>query len=48
LEALKAAGLPLNVELVAGTAVPFLLGIIWLAIRWTRQTVIRKYEQDLD
>jgi uncharacterized membrane-anchored protein len=48
LEALKAAGLPLDVELVAGAATPFLLGIIWLAIRWTRQTVIRKHEQELD
>lgn len=48
LEALKAAGLPLDVRLVAGAAIPFLFGIIWLAIRWTRQTVIRKHEQELD
>jgi uncharacterized membrane-anchored protein len=48
LEALKAAGIPLDVELMAGAATPFLLGIIWLAIRWTRKTVIRKHEQELD
>lgn len=48
LEALKATGLPLNVELVAGAATPFLLAIIWLAIRWTRKTVIRKHGQELD
>jgi uncharacterized membrane-anchored protein len=48
LGAVKAAGVPLNVELVAGVATPFLLGIIWLALRWTRQTVIRRHERDLD
>jgi uncharacterized membrane-anchored protein len=48
LGAVKAAGVPLNVELVAGAATPFLLGIIWLALRWTRQTVIRRHERDLD
>jgi uncharacterized membrane-anchored protein len=48
LEALKAAGIPLDVELMAGAATPFLLGIIWLAIRWTRKTVIRKHQQELD
>jgi uncharacterized membrane-anchored protein len=48
LGAVKAAGVPLNVELVAGVATPFLLGIIWLALRWTRQAVIRRHERDLD
>jgi uncharacterized membrane-anchored protein len=48
LGAVKAAGVPLNVELVAGAATPFLLGIIWLALRWTRQAVIRRHERDLD
>jgi uncharacterized membrane-anchored protein len=48
LEALKAAGVSLDVELVAGAATPFLLGIIWLAVRWTRQTVIRRHERELD
>lgn len=46
LEALKAAGVPLDVELMAGGATPFLLGIIWLIVRWTRQTVIRKHERE--
>ena len=48
LKAVKAAGVPLDVELIAGAATPFLLGIIWLALRWTRQTVIRRHERDLD
>jgi uncharacterized membrane-anchored protein len=48
LGAVKAAGVPLNVELVAGVATPFLLGIIWLALRWTRQAVIRRHERDPD
>jgi uncharacterized membrane-anchored protein len=48
LKAVKAAGVPLDVELVAGAATPFLLGIIWLGLRWTRRTVIRRHEQDLD
>jgi uncharacterized membrane-anchored protein len=48
LKAVKAAGVPLDVELVAGAATPFLLGIIWLGLRWTRQTVIRRHEHDLD
>ena len=48
LQALKAARVPVNVELVAGAATPFLLGIIWLAIRWTRKTVIRRYGRELD
>lgn len=48
LEALKAAGVPLDVELVAGAATPVLLGIIWLAVRWTRKTVIRRHERELD
>jgi uncharacterized membrane-anchored protein len=48
LEALRAIGLPVDVKLVAGAATPFLLGIIWLAIRWTRKSVIRKHEQELD
>lgn len=48
LEAVKAAGVPLDVELVAGAATPFLLGIIWLAVRWTRKTVIRRHERELD
>jgi uncharacterized membrane-anchored protein len=48
LDALKAVGVPLDVELVAGAATPFLLGIIWLAVRWTRQTVIRRHERELD
>jgi uncharacterized membrane-anchored protein len=47
LGAVKAAGVSLNVELVAGAATPLLLGIIWLALRWTRQAVIRKHERDL-
>jgi uncharacterized membrane-anchored protein len=48
LKAVQAAGVPLDVELVAGAATPFLLGIIWLGLRWTRQTVIRRHEHDLD
>ena len=48
LKAVKAAGVPLDVELVAGAATPFLLGIIWLGLRWARQTVIRRHEQGLD
>jgi uncharacterized membrane-anchored protein len=48
LKALKAAGVQLDVELVAGAATPFLLGIIWLALRWTRRTVIRRHERELD
>jgi uncharacterized membrane-anchored protein len=48
LKAVQASGVPLDVELVAGAATPFLLGIIWLGLRWTRQTVIRRQEHDLD
>jgi len=48
LKAVKAAGVQLDVELLAGAATPFLLGIIWLGLRWTRQTVIRKHEHELD
>jgi uncharacterized membrane-anchored protein len=48
LKAVKVAGVPLDVELIAGAATPFLLGIIWLGLRWTRQTVVRRHEKDLD
>lgn len=48
LKAVKEAGVQLDVELVAGAATPFLLGIIWLGLRWTRRTVIRRHERDLD
>jgi uncharacterized membrane-anchored protein len=48
LKAIKAAGVELDVELIAGAATPFLLGIIWLALRWARRTVIRRHERELD
>jgi uncharacterized membrane-anchored protein len=48
LKAVKATGIELNVELIAGAATPFLLGIIWLALRWARRTVIRRHERELD
>jgi uncharacterized membrane-anchored protein len=48
LKAVKETGVPLDVELVAGAATPFLLGIIWLGLRWTRRTVIRRHERDLE
>lgn len=48
LTAVKTAGVPLNVELVTGAATPFLLGVIWLGLRWTRKTVVRRHEKDLD
>ena len=48
LGAIKSAGVPFDVELVAGAATPFLLGIVWLAVRWTRKTVIRRHERELD
>ena len=47
LKAVKATGIALDVDLVAGAATPFLLGIIWLGLRWARQTVIRRHEQNL-
>jgi uncharacterized membrane-anchored protein len=48
LKAVKATGIELDVELIAGAATPFLLGIIWLALRWARRTVIRRHERELD
>jgi uncharacterized membrane-anchored protein len=48
LKAVKTAGVPLDVELITGAATPFLLGIIWLGLRWTRRTVVRRHEKDLD
>jgi uncharacterized membrane-anchored protein len=48
LTAVKTAGVPLNVELITGAATPFLFGIIWLGVRWTRKTVVRRHEKDLD
>ena len=48
LKAVKTAGVPLDVDLIVGAAVPFLLGLVWLAVRWTRQTVIRRHEKNLD
>jgi uncharacterized membrane-anchored protein len=48
LRAVKTVGVPLDVELIVGTAVPLLLGIVWLAVRWTRHTVIRRHEKNLD
>ena len=48
LTAVKTAGVPLNVELITGAAIPFLFGIIWLGVRWTRKTVVRRHEKDLD
>ena len=47
LTAVKTAGVPVNVELVTGAAIPFLFGIIWLVVRWTRKTVVRRHEKDL-
>jgi len=47
LTAVKTAGVPLNVELITGAATPFLFGIIWLGVRWTRKTVVRRHEKDL-
>ena len=48
LTAVKTTGVPLNVELVTGAATPILLGVIWLGLRWTRKTVVRRHEKDLD
>ena len=48
LTAVKTAGVPLNVELVTGAAIPFLFGIIWLVVRWTRRTFVRRHEKNLD
>jgi uncharacterized membrane-anchored protein len=48
LTAVKTAGVPLNVELISGAATPFLFGIIWLGVRWTRKTVVRRHEKNLD
>jgi uncharacterized membrane-anchored protein len=48
LKAVKAAGVGLDVELIAGAATPLLLGVIWLALRWARRTVIRRHEHELD
>jgi len=48
LTAAKTAGVPLNVELITGAATPFLFVIIWLGLRWTRRTVVRRHERDLD
>jgi len=31
-----------------GAATPLLLGIIWVALRWARRTVIRRHERELD
>ena len=42
LTAVKTDGVPLNVELITGAAIPFLFGIIWLGVRWTRKTVVRR------
>ena len=48
LTAVKTAGVPLNVELITGAATPFLFGFIWLGVRWTRKTVVRRHGKDLD
>lgn len=48
LKAIKAAGVDLDIELIAGAAIPLLLGVIWLALRWARRTVIRRHEHELD
>ena len=48
LRALETVGVPLKVELIVGTATPFLLLIIWLGVRWTRLAVVRRYEKNLD
>jgi uncharacterized membrane-anchored protein len=48
LKAVKTAGVPLNVELITGAATPLLFVIIWLGVRWTRKTVVRRHEKDLD
>ena len=47
LKAVETAGVPLNVELIVGAATPFLLLFIWLGLRWTRRTVVRRHEKDL-
>jgi uncharacterized membrane-anchored protein len=48
LKAIKAAGVDFDIELIAGAAIPLLLGVIWLALRWARRTVIRRHEHELD
>ena len=45
-EAVKTAGVALNVELITGAATPFLFVIIWLVVRWTRKAVVRRYAKD--
>jgi uncharacterized membrane-anchored protein len=48
LKAVETTGVPLNIELIVGAAIPFLLLIIWLGVRWTRRAVVRRYEKNLD
>lgn len=45
-KSLKAAGLPIDADLLTGLAIPFVVGAVWLGIQRFRRTLIKEHEAE--
>jgi uncharacterized membrane-anchored protein len=43
LKALEATGISINIDLMTGAAIPFMIGLVWLGLWWARRVIAREH-----